>query len=263
MRCPAEPNPAKADKVSAAATTAFPALGGNHGYSVFLAGSPGPHTVCLTGTTENHSYGCRTVTVPPNEVGFFDTAVGVAGGAAITGWSLDQSKNLSTYVWVTVDGANGRPVPARNTLNWVAGLYPGIGSNHGFATTIPTTPGNHTICITGTQENVSYGCKDVTVPLEVLSSVDSVEGVAGGVQIAGWAAEKISTKTLYFWVTIDGSPTIVPANKPLSWINNYLPGAGPNHGVNALLPATSGSHEVCITLTSGNVPLGCSTVVVP
>ena len=354
--------PAKADKVSAAATAAFPALGGNHGYSVFLAGSPGPHKVCMTGTTENYSYGCRTVTVPPNEVGFFDTAVGVLGGAAISGWSLDQSKNLSTYVWVTVDGANGRPVPARDPLNWVAGLYPGIGSNHGFTTTIPTSPGKHRICVAGTQENVSYGCKDVTVPHsevgffdtavgvtggvliegwsldqtknlstwvwvtvdgangrpvpardalnwvaglypgigsnhgfetmiptspgkhricvagtqenvsygckdiivpEYLASVDTVEGVPGGIHVTGWAADRTSTATLYFWVTIDGSPTIVAANQPLGWIDNHLPGVGPNHGVNALLPAKSGRHEVCITLTSGNKPLGCSTVVVP
>ena len=256
--------PVKANGASASGAAAYPAAGSNHGYSTFLAASPGTHTVCVTGTSENTSYGCKTVKVPPNEVGFFDSAKPVYGGIDVSGWSLDQTSTKRTYVWVTVDGKNGTPLAAKETRGWIAGAYPKSGSNHGFSGQLAASPGKHEVCITGTQENVSYGCKTVTVPNREVGFFDSAKGVFGGIDVAGWSLDRTANKRTYVWATVDGkNGTPLAAKNPLAWVGGLYPGVGSNHGFSGQLAASPGKHEVCITGTQENVPYGCKTVTVP
>ena len=139
----------------------FPEEGTNHGFMGMLSASPGTHTVCVYGTN-SLPLGCKTVTVPQNAQGSFDTAAGVPGGIQISGWSLDLSTTASTYIWVNVDGTGG-PILANDSLPWINALFPGEGTNHGFAATLPSAVGKHTVCVYGTN-SVSLGCKTVTVP---------------------------------------------------------------------------------------------------
>jgi len=139
----------------------FPGEGTNHGFAATLPASPGNHTVCVYGTN-SLALGCKTVSVPQNAQGSFDSATGVPGGIQISGWSLDLSTTASTYVWVNVDGTGG-PVYANVSLPWINALFPGEGTNHGFAATLPASPGNHTVCVYGTN-SLALGCKSVAVP---------------------------------------------------------------------------------------------------
>ena len=255
-------HPLKANAPSPSAANAYPAVLGQHGFSSVIPATPGPHSVCIAGTTENRSYGCKSVTVPNNEVGHVDSVTAVIGSISVSGWSLDQTKPESTYVWVTIDG-RGSPVRASLPLAWIDGLYPGVGPNHGFAATFPATAGPHVVCVTGTKENVSLGCTNLVVPSAAVASVDTVSGVTGGVQVTGWAVDRESTKTMYIWVDLDGIGSAVKADRPLSWIDGYFPGVGDNHGFDRMIPTSSGPHRVCLTLTENNAPLGCSTVTVP
>ncbi|MFB2581136.1 hypothetical protein ACEXQD_07775 [Herbiconiux sp. P15] len=250
-----------ANAVSASAAKAWPASGDKHGFSTTVTATPGPHQVCVYGTTENTSYGCRTVTVPNNEVGSFDTATGVQGGINVSGWSLDQTRTEPTYVWVNVDG-KGRGILANVALPWIDGMFK-KGANHGFSDFFPASAGVHQVCVTGTKENVSYGCKQVTVPSSGAASWDSVSVADKSIKVTGWAVDRKSNGVKYVWVNIDGKGAAYAANKPLSWINNYFPGVGPNHGFDLTIPATAGKHTVCITATFDNQDLGCREVDVP
>lgn len=247
---------------SSAAAAAYPASGSAHGYSASISAKPGPHEVCVIGTLENTSYGCRTVVVPNNEVGSFDSATGVLGGINVNGWSLDQTKAESTYVWVNVDG-QGRALKAAKSLNWIEGMYPGKGANHGFEGFFAASAGTHTVCVTGTKENVSYGCKDVVVPSSGAANLDSVQVADQQVILTGWAVDRLSSASKYVWVSIDGIGRPYLAADPLPWIDGYFPGVGAKHGFNLTIPAGAGPHEVCVTATFDNQSLGCRTVDVP
>ena len=252
-------SPLRANAPSTSAATAYPATQGQHGFSAVIPARPGAHSVCVTGTTENRGYGCKSVIVPNNEVGHVDSVTSAIGSISVSGWSLDQTKAESTYVWVTIDG-RGSPLRASLPLPWIDGMFPGVGSNHGFAGSFPAAAGPREVCVTGTKENVSLGCRTIVVPSAAVASVDSVAGVAGGVQVKGWAVDRESTRTMYIWVDIDGVGSPVKADKSLSWINAYFPGVGDKHGFDQLVPAAPGPRRVCLTLTENNTPLGCSTV---
>ncbi|WP_291055614.1 hypothetical protein [Herbiconiux sp.] len=251
-----------ANKANDAAGKAYPSSGKNHGFSETIAASPGKHTVCVFGTLESSSYGCQTVTVPNNEVGSFDTVSATMGKISVTGWSLDQRNSKSTYVWVTIDG-NGGPLLANQTLTWIPNLYPKSGPNHGFSGTFSASAGPHTVCVTGTSEQVSYGCKTVTVPSSGAASWDSATTADRTIKLSGWAVDRLSTAVTYIWVTVDGKGGPYRADKSLSWINGYFPGVGSNHGFDLSIPATAGKHTVCVTHSYDNTSLGCRDVDVP
>ena len=251
--------PLRANQPSSSAASAYPKVTGPHGFAGVFPATPGKRTVCITGTSENRSYGCKTVTVPNNEVGHVDSVTGVLGGITVSGWSLDQTSSASTYVWVSIDG-NGAALKADKPLAWMDSYYPGVGPNHGFAATLPATPGKHRVCVIGTKEQVALGCTDVTVPSSAVAHVDVVAAVPGGIRVAGWAVDTLSTRSLYIWADVDGTGTPIAATKSLPWINSYFPGVGDRHGFDVVLPASPGSHRVCLTLTDNNKSLGCTSV---
>ncbi|MDQ1545247.1 MAG: hypothetical protein QOH69_151 [Actinomycetota bacterium] len=237
----------------------FPGVGPNHGFAATLPASPGNHTVCVFGTN-SISLGCKSVSVPQNAQGSFDSASGVPGGIQVSGWSLDLSTTASTYVWVNVDGRGG-PILANASLPWINALFPGIGTNHGFSATLSASPGGHTVCVFGTN-SISLGCKSVTVPNNAQGSFDSASGVPGGIQISGWSLDLTTTASTYVWVNIDGSGGPMLANASLPWINGLFPGVGTNHGFSGKLSASPGRHTVCVYGTN-SLSLGCKTVTVP
>jgi hypothetical protein len=265
----------------AAATAAYPgaAFGTNHGFGATISASPGTHSICVWGTSENRSYGCKSVVVPNNEIGNVDSVTTDFSKITVTGWSLDQRTSASTYVWVSVDGS-GSAAAANKPLNWIDALYH-RGANHGFSATVSATPGTHKVCVQGTSENVPYGCTTATVPSPVTGSFDSATGAAAvvgapatttspaisatpeGIQVKGWAVNRFATTGMYVWIDVDGTGTAIKADKFLNWINGLYPGVGNNHGFDSLIPASQGTHKVCAYVTQDSVSLGCKTVTVP
>ena len=204
--------------------------------------------------------GCKSVTVPPNGAGSFDSAIGTIGTITISGWSLDQRTSASGYVWVNVDGSGG-PVAANQPLNWIDAAYPGKGSNHGFSATIAKPTGTYQVCVYGT-DSLALGCKSVTVPSSGAGSFDTATGGPNGITVSGWALDTLSTDSIYVWINVDGTGGPVRADQYLNWIEGLYPGKGPNHGFAQTINASSGSHQVC-AFGLDSVSLGCKTVTVP
>jgi hypothetical protein len=193
--------------------------------------------------------------------GSFDAAQGVYRGIRISGWSIDPSTTATSYIWVNVDGYGG-PYKADKPLSWFDQVFPGYGPNHGFAETVPASPGDHEVCVHGTLGLL--GCKWITVPYGQ-GSLDSVTGTWGGVYASGWAVDFASTAPAYVWINVDGKGGPYVARNPLSWIDRYFPGVGSDHGFNQFVPAAPGSHEICVHGVYGarSELLGCRTVSVP
>jgi hypothetical protein len=251
---------------NADANAKYPSVSGNHGYSGFFAAAPGDHNVCVTGTTDNVSLGCQTVTVPKNEVGSLDTATGVYGGVQVSGWDADRLSTRSTSVNITVDGKTASTLPANKFLEWINAYFNGVtGDNHGFSGTVPASIGTHTVCAVGTYQGASLGCKTVTVPSPVASSFDTATGVSGGIHVTGWAVNRTNADLQYVWVSVDGGAGApIAAGSFLDWINAYFNGVvGDNHGFDQVIAASSGTHQICLTETTDNSPMGCKTVTVP
>lgn len=93
------------------------------------------------------------------------------------------------------------------------------------------------------------------------SSVDKVSGVYGGVSVEGWSYDPTTPDSAYIWVNVDGVGGAYRANKPLSWFNTLFPNYGPNHGFAERIPASPGSHQVCIHGSLGLIQ--CTWVNVP
>ncbi len=137
----------------------YPLYGASHGFSASIAAEPGTRRVCITasniGAGSHASLGCRTVVVPGGSpVGNFEGMGAAPGGVSIAGWALDPDTSSPIYLWVTVDGV-GRYLLANLPRPDLAPWFPDLGIEHGFAATIPTAPGVHTVCITAA--NVLYG----------------------------------------------------------------------------------------------------------
>lgn len=231
----------------------FPGYGPNHGFDTIVAASPGTHEVCVSGTTA--LIRCKTVYVPQG-VGSFDTATAVIGGVSITGWSVSYANPDPTYIWVNVDGVGG-PYRADQSLSWINGYFPGVGSNHGFNLRIPASIGSHQICVYGVESLLS--CKTVTITRTDDGSFDSVSSGGGKIRLTGWSVD-LSTPTTptYLWVNVDGIGGAYQADSQLPWFDALYPGSDTAHGFDLSLPATSGTHQVCVY---GPVRLlGCKSV---
>jgi peptidoglycan hydrolase-like protein with peptidoglycan-binding domain len=156
-----------------AARTDLPATwkawGGLHGYTSTVQLSPGPHRICVfplnaAGTGARVSQGCKSVVVstPTGELNFASAS---PGRLNVRGWVFDPDTTLPVTVTVVLDGHTVSTLTASAPRTDVAAHYPGYGANHGYATTVPTTPGTHTLCtyarnVAGTPgASTKLGCK--------------------------------------------------------------------------------------------------------
>ncbi len=100
--------------------------------------------------------------------------------------------------------------------------------------------------------------------------VDGISAEEGSVSLRGWAVDPDTRDPLQLHVWVDGHlyPTEVLADEPRPDIAQAYPGWGPNHGFDAVIPMTRGTHEVCVYVLnegpgSANIQLGCWGVSVP
>lgn len=132
---------------------AFPGYGDNHGYSIRLTSlHPGQNTVCLyminVGIGTNPLAGCRIITVPGGmPFGSLDSVSTANGNVTLSGWSIDPDVTDPVTLHVYDNGNWAGQFVASNQRDDVGAVYPGYGSNHGFQVSIPTTAGQHRICV--------------------------------------------------------------------------------------------------------------------
>jgi hypothetical protein len=245
-----------------------PGAGPNHGFDTTIPAEQGTYSVCVKTSGLGNSLGCKTVTVPSYEATSFDSLAATPTGFRLTGWSANLRTPEPSWIWLTVDG-KGKAYKAAAPLTWFESKHPGLGNNHGFDISLAASPGKHTVCVSGASTGKLAGCKTVTVPQPVTASnneqghFDSATPVAGGIQISGWSfLRSTAPASSYVWVTVDGKGSALKAAQPLSWIDRMY-GVGPNHGFSSLIPASKGTHTVCVSGASTPKSYGCKTVTVP
>ena len=151
----------------------FPAAGSNHGYTLTMTTTPGPHRVCLfainIGPGTSGPLGCRAVNVATsNPFGAID-AVSRAGSGKVTasGWAIDPDTSSPIQVQMYVDYRANAAALADHPRPDVGSVYPAAGPNHGYTLTMQSTPGAHTVCLyainTGPGISRQIGCRVVTL----------------------------------------------------------------------------------------------------
>jgi hypothetical protein len=103
-------------------------------------------------------------------------------------------------------------------------------------------------------------------PLPVQGDLDLLTTTDSGIQVSGWAYDPgRPAESAQVRVTVDSSVSSVTANRARADLN--ADGVVGNHGFSASVPASAGSHRVCLTVqalapTSTALGLGCATVVI-
>ncbi|MCW2701416.1 MAG: N-acetylmuramoyl-L-alanine amidase, family 2 [Blastococcus sp.] len=168
---------------SLAADTARPDIGAalagvgpDHGFSTRLTLASGSHRVCayainVGGGTGNVGLGCQNVSMPAaayNPVGALDPVVVTSGTLIVQGWAYDpDAPTAPIRVHVYVDG-RGVSTAAELPRSDIAALHPAAGARHGYTTTVPVTPGSHSVCAYGI--NVGAGTQNTTLGCRTVSS---------------------------------------------------------------------------------------------
>ena len=142
------PPPRSPDPTSAVRTRA---TGRTTATRRWLPPAPGTRTACAYGInvasgTTNSLLGCRTVVVPDTSpFGSLDAVTGAPGGVRVKGWAIDPDTTSPIQVHVFVDGVSSTILADKSRPD-VGAAFPSAGSNHGYAATIGTAPGNHSVC---------------------------------------------------------------------------------------------------------------------
>ncbi|MFM7617958.1 MAG: hypothetical protein ACKO72_10940, partial [Actinomycetes bacterium] len=255
----------------------FPDYGSGHGFDALLAAGPGQHRVCAyaldevaPGTTT--TLGCRDVVIGGSPTGNLELVEVGPRTVTVAGWALDRDTASPTSVHVYVDDA-GTAIPADLAREDVATAFPLFGAGHGFAATVPVSPGDHTVCAyaidavaPGTAARL--GCRRVAVGGTPIGRLESVTTGPGSARVAGWTIDPDTPNAGQVHVYVDGVPTRAAASglsRPdIAWT---FPAYGFDHGFAAEVPVGPGSHDVCVyaidVLAPGVNPLlGCRSVVV-
>jgi hypothetical protein len=204
-------------------------------------------------------------------IGSLDQVVVGPGSVSVAGWALDPSVTSSIAVHVYLDNTLV-PVVANGSRPDLAGVFPGLGTAHGFGASVSAGPGAHQLCVYGIGAdggaNAPIDCRVVVVPSgPPFGAVDLLRGNPSGVTIAGWAIDPDTTASIPVHVYVDGTVTGLMASGVRNDVGAVYPGNGSAHGFSATLAAAPGRHDVCIYAINvgpgSSSLLGCQTVVVP
>lgn len=253
-----------------------PSAVGDHGFSGSIPLGPGTHNVCFWAAQLVGSptmLGCRTVTItaPLAVLGSLDVASGAVGGIQFDGWAvLPETPNTPVSLAANVGGA-WIPLTTGRANTTAPQRFAGAGPNQGFGGLLPIAPGAHTLCIwaAGPSGAVNLGCRAVVVTAAppVAGAITQATGVPGGIDLRGWAVWPSSLQApVSLAANVGTSWIVLPSNLPSALAADFVLGAGPNQGFGMLVPAASGSRQICVwanMLTGGAQSLGCRTVAVP
>ena len=209
-------------------------------------------------------------------VGIVDVLAGGPRSVVLSGWTFDPLETDPIEVHVYVDGVGRNLGPTPYERPDLATAYPGVGTRHGFATTIgDLSPGSHSVCVfginTGPGSNTLLSCRDVVVQTgDPVGNLDSVwAGPDGTVAVSGWALDPDQGAGIEIHAYVDGRGTnLGPAANYRPDIAGAFPGYGGSHGFSWVTSGLgAGRHEVCVFAINvgagSNNLLGCRTVVAP
>jgi hypothetical protein len=266
-----QPRPDMADR--------WGALGANHGFQFVLPVTLSMQRACVFEQSTDTLIGCRALNPVTPPFGDFSSAVGATGPPRIDigGWAIDPDDPTPSPLHVYVDGTFTSTIWTSVARPDVKASYPRYGTNQGFAATIPTTLGAHTVCVYAINvpagahtplgcRSVAVGVVDVNVPR---GSLDVVRVESGEVSVQGWALDADTTGAIPVHVYADGAlvaPIFADLDRPD--IAAAFPGSGAAHGFATRLRLAPGAHTICTyainnNLIGPNTLLGCRVVDVP
>ena len=189
------------------------------------------------------------------------------------GWSYDPNHpDLPGQVRIQVDGATPGAATAtaiaRPDVQRVYGLSTAL---VGFGLPVKVSPGSHSICVLGQDQDssatVKLGCITATMP-DQIGSVDVLSAGTGSVHVAGWALDP-DHKDLpgSYRVVLDGvAGAATDTSIARSDIQRIYGTTTASYGYDRTLPLAAGSHRVCVESLDrdGGTPvsLRCATVTV-
>jgi len=96
--------------------------------------------------------------------------------------------------------------------------------------------------------------------------VENLAVLPTAIRVKGWAVDDESKSPVTVVVSVDGKVTSVVAALARPDKLALFPALGAQHGFDATIPATNGSHSVCVTAKSiggsADTKLACSTLIV-
>jgi SpoIID/LytB domain protein len=202
-------------------------------------------------------------------IGSFDSLTFSPDGIRVAGWTAFLGSQQAGLAHVYVNGVFRASVEANAPRPDIAQVVPGVGPNTGFDLTLPVDRAVNNVCVYGLTPNGSanllLGCRDITVPVNPLGSIDILGPVPGGIALAGWALDPNTTAPIPVHVYVNGQfRQHLDAGLPRSDIAAVFPAYGAAHGFAATLSIDRPVNTVCayaINVGPGDHQLlGCRTV---
>jgi len=254
-----------------------PALGPDRGFAGEPRMSPGRRLVCAWGEGAgiiSALLGCTWFDNPPYEpFGNVSGASPLFGGVRVTGWTLDREVTDPVTARFYVNGRFGGDRLADQPRPDVAGVYPAYGPNHGFAASLGTGPGRHTVCVNGV--NVGAGSTEGFLGCVVaaaqtgppIGNFEQLTAGPGSATVSGWTFDPDDTRATSVHVYVDGAYAgSFPASNARPDLAGPYPFMGTDHGFRATVGGLApGRHTVCVYAinvgpAAGNPLLGCSAL---
>jgi hypothetical protein len=203
-------------------------------------------------------------------VGSLDNAIEDPGGLRIQGWALDFDTQDSVTVQCLINNQVVGQAVANASRPDIASAYPGYGSAHGFdfVVSAPHQPYGLSVYALNAgygSTNTLLGSRQITPHLP-LGNLEHVTGGGGAVRVQGWAFDPDTNGPIQVQVVVDGgAPVTKYANLSRPDVDQAYPNAGPQTGFDISVPASQGTHHVCVNAVnsgpgSGVVSLGCQDI---
>lgn len=231
-----------------------------------LTSCPGDQLYSLLPAIRDRAASLANAAVGVSPQGALDGVSGSASGVSVRGWAFDPESSAALRIDVSVDGAV-TSITADQPRPDVASAY-GVGPSHGFSGTVQAGGGRHVVCVSaanlGSGTDTVLGCDVVTVSNATpVGSLDAARATDGGVYVGGWALDPDTTDSIDVHVYVDGVGTALRADASRPDVGAAY-GRGDRHGFGATIPASQGSHQVCVYLINRpagvNVLLACRVV---
>ena len=176
---------------------------GNHGFSIKVPLTQGPHQVCVR--AQNYPDGsqytllkCQTIDYNYNPQGDF-TLAQTPGTLTATGWAadFDLPRNSVNYA-IRMDHRQVASGTADALDQGLSSRFPRAGDMHGFSASFKVTEGTHQICLEvfnlGEGANTLAKCYDpFTVNFSPTGAITALGQVPGGISISGYAVDPDTT----------------------------------------------------------------------
>ncbi len=183
-----------------------------HGFVGVLTASGGPHRVCVYGIDGliNPALGCVTVTLPSgNPHGNLEVVRDIGSGVQLSGWTIDPDTANSVNVHVYVDGRWTAMTTADGDRPDVAAAFPGYGSAHGFALTVPAVQGTHSYCAYAINQGIGttnplLRCQTLTLDRNPKGGAGLAGYSSGTAIVSGWAVDPDTTSPVAVHIYVDG-----------------------------------------------------------